>query len=129
MSYSPRCAHAYAHDRIVTLVCRHYFAEQRVLDPDQTFLPVVIGGSNIQCNSAPVQKNVAAFTLVLSALAGGLSAFTAPKLGSLSDRFGRKRLLVIASCGGIVNEAITILAAKYPDVLDYRFLILGSFFE
>ncbi|KAJ3568273.1 hypothetical protein NPX13_g6482 [Xylaria arbuscula] len=114
---------------IVTLVCRHYFAEQQVLDPDQTFLPAVIGGSNLQCNSAPVQKNVAAFTLVLSALAGGLSAFTAPKLGSLSDRFGRKRLLVIASCGGIVNEAITILAAKYPDVVDYRFLILGSFFD
>ncbi|KAI0514861.1 MFS general substrate transporter [Xylaria bambusicola] len=114
---------------IVTLVCRHYFAEQQVLDPDQTFLPVIIGGNNLQCNSAPVQKNVAAFTLVLSALAGGLSAFTAPKLGSLSDRFGRKRLLVIASFGGIVNETITILAAKYPDVIDYRFLILGSFFD
>lgn len=115
--------------RIVTLVCRHYFAEQQILDPDRTFLPVIIGGSNLQCNSAPVQKNVAVFTLVLSALAGGLSAFTAPKLGSLSDRYGRNRLLVIASCGGIVNETITILAAKYPDIVDYHFLILGSFFE
>ncbi|KAI0539315.1 major facilitator superfamily domain-containing protein [Xylaria digitata] len=114
---------------IVTLVCRHYFAEQQSLDPGSVILPVTIGGSNPQCNSAPVQKNVAAFTLVLSALAGGLSAFTAPKLGSLSDRYGRKRLLVIASCGGIVNETITILAAKYPDVIDYRFLILGSFFD
>ncbi|KAI1428235.1 MFS general substrate transporter [Xylaria sp. FL1777] len=114
---------------IVTLVCRHYFAERHVLDPDTPILPVIIGGSNQQCNSAPVQKNVAAFTLVLSALAGGLSAFIAPKLGSLSDRYGRKRLLVIASCGGIVNETITILAAKYPDVVDYRFLILGSFFD
>ncbi|KAI0914672.1 MFS general substrate transporter [Ustulina deusta] len=114
---------------IVTLVCRHYFAEQQILDPDRTFLPVIIGGSNLQCNSAPVQKNVAVFTLVLSALAGGLSAFTAPKLGSLSDRYGRNRLLVIASCGGIVNETITILAAKYPDIVDYHFLILGSFFD
>ncbi|KAI1279164.1 MFS general substrate transporter [Xylaria sp. FL0933] len=114
---------------IVTLVCRHYFAEQQTLDPDSTFLPVIIGDSNLQCNSAPVQKNVAAFTLVLSALAGGLSAFTAPKLGSLSDRYGRKRLLVIASFGGLVNETITILAAKYPDAVDYRFLILGSFFD
>ncbi|KAI0879433.1 MFS general substrate transporter [Hypoxylon argillaceum] len=114
---------------IVTLVCRHYFAEQENLDPSSTFLPVIIGGSNPQCNSAPVQKNVAAFTLVLSALAGGLSAFTAPKLGSLSDRYGRRRLLVVASCGGIMNEIITILAAKYPDVLDYRILILGSFFD
>ncbi|KAI0460179.1 MFS general substrate transporter [Xylaria acuta] len=111
---------------IVTLVCRHYFAEQRNLDSDST---ISLGGSYPQCNSAPVQKNVAAFTLVLSALAGGLSAFTAPKLGSLSDRYGRRRLLVVASCGGIVNEIITIITAKYPDVVDYRFLILGSFFD
>lgn len=72
---------------------------------------------------------MAAFTLVLSALAGGLSALSAPKMGSLSDRYGRTRLLVIASCGGILNEIITIFTAKYPDVIDYRFLILGSFFE
>ncbi|KAI8623877.1 MFS general substrate transporter [Xylariaceae sp. FL1651] len=116
-------------DLIVTLVCRRYFAEQQILDPGSIISPVTIGGNNPQCNSAPVQKNVAAFTLVLSALTGGLSAFTAPKLGSMSDRYGRKRLLVIASCGGIVNETITILAAKYPDVVDYRFLILGSFFD
>ncbi|KAI0863107.1 MFS general substrate transporter [Xylaria cubensis] len=111
---------------IVTLVCRHYFAEQQTLDSGNI---IAIGGSNPQCNSAPVQKNVAAFTLVLSALAGGLSAFTAPKLGSLSDRYGRRRLLVVASCGGIVNEIITIITAKYPDAVDYRFLILGSFFD
>ncbi|KAI0446773.1 MFS general substrate transporter [Xylaria telfairii] len=111
---------------IVNLVCRHYFAEQETPDSGS---PISLGGSYSQCNSAPVQKNVAAFTLVLSALAGGLSAFTAPKLGSLSDRYGRRRLLVIASCGGIVNEIITILTAKYSDVIDYRFLILGSFFD
>jgi len=94
-----------------------------------TILPVTIGESNPQCNTAAVQKNVAAFNLVLSALAGGLSAFTAPKLGSLSDRYGRTRLIVIASCGGLLNETITILAAKFPDVIDYRVLVLGSFFE
>ncbi|KAI0101647.1 MFS general substrate transporter [Nemania sp. FL0031] len=114
---------------IVTLVCRHYFAERQILDPSGALSPVTIGGSNPQCNTAPVQKNVAAFTLVLSALAGGLSAFTAPKLGSLSDRYGRRRLLVLTSCGGIMNEIITIFAAKYPDVLDYRILILGMFFD
>ncbi|KAI8954322.1 MFS general substrate transporter [Xylaria longipes] len=111
---------------IVNLVCRHYFAEQQTLDYGSS---ISIGGSYSQCNSAPVQKNVAEFTLVLSALAGGLSAFTAPKLGSLSDRYGRKRLLVVASCGGIMNEVITIITVKYPDVVDYRFLILGSFFD
>lgn len=119
----------YDTDRIVSLVCHRYFAERHILDPSVIVGPLILGEYDPKCNSAPVQKNVAEFTLVLSALAGGLSAFSAPKLGSLSDRYGRRRLLVIASCGGILNEMITILAAKYPDVIDYRILILGSFFE
>ncbi|KAI0164675.1 major facilitator superfamily domain-containing protein [Xylariaceae sp. FL1272] len=116
-------------DLIVTLICRRYYAEQQLLDPNAIFSPVIIGGNNPQCNSAPVQKRVATFTLVLSALVGGLSAFTAPKLGALSDRYGRKRLLVVASCGGIMNEIVTIFTAKYPDMIDYRFLIVGGFFD
>ncbi|KAI1814479.1 MFS general substrate transporter [Poronia punctata] len=114
---------------IVALVCRKYYADEGIAHPDTRLIPVTIGGGNPQCNSPAVQKNVAAFTLVFSALAGGLSAFSAPKLGSLSDRHGRKRLIVLASCGGIINEAITILAAKFPDVIDYRMLIFGAIFD
>ncbi|KAI1376231.1 MFS general substrate transporter [Hypoxylon crocopeplum] len=114
---------------IVDLVCRNYFTERQLHDPDFTFTPIVMGASNRQCNIAPVQKSVATFTLILSALTGALSAITAPKLGSLSDRYGRKRLTVIASCGGLVNEFITILAAKFPETVDYHWLIMGAFFD
>ncbi|KAI1073680.1 MFS general substrate transporter [Whalleya microplaca] len=114
---------------IVDLVCRSYFADRQVLDPAFTFTPVIMGADNPQCNIPAVQKNVATFTLVLSALAGGLSAITAPKLGSLSDRYGRKRLLVIASCGGVLNEIVTIFVAKFPETIDFHWLILGSFFD
>lgn len=69
------------------------------------------------------------FTLTLSVLTGVLSALTAPKLGSLSDRYGRTRLIVVASCGGVLNEIVTIFAAKYPNYIDYHWLILGSFFD
>ncbi|KAI5926676.1 major facilitator superfamily domain-containing protein [Camillea tinctor] len=114
---------------IVDLICRKYFTERQLLDPTFTFLPVVLGANNPQCNVPGVQKNVATFTLVLSALTGSLSAITAPKLGALSDRYGRKRLMVVASCGGLVNEVITILAAKFPEKIDYHWLILGAFFD
>lgn len=34
--------------------------------------------------------------------------------------------MALASCGGLCAEIITIFAAKYPEVVDYRWLILGS---
>ncbi|KAI0175740.1 MFS general substrate transporter [Hypoxylon sp. FL1284] len=114
---------------IVDLVCRNYFSDRQVLDPDFSFAPIIMGADNPQCNIPEVQKSVATFTLILSALTGALSALTAPKIGSFSDRFGRKRLMVISSCGGLANEVITILAAKYPQTVDYHWLILGAFFD
>ncbi|KAM0810516.1 putative Major facilitator superfamily (MFS) profile domain-containing protein [Seiridium cardinale] len=114
---------------IVDLVCKNYFADESLKDPAFTFAPVILGGENPQCNIPAVQKSVSIFTLTLSVLAGVLSALTAPKLGSLSDRYGRTRLITVASCGGVINEIITILAAKYPNYIDYHWLILGSFFD
>ncbi|RYP58816.1 hypothetical protein DL769_008791 [Monosporascus sp. CRB-8-3] len=114
---------------VVDLVCRQYFADRQLLDPTFTFTPVILGSDNPQCNVPGVQKDVATFTLVMSVLTGVLSAFTAPKLGSLSDRHGRKKLMVIASCGGVLNEIITILAARFPEAIDYKWLLLGSFFD
>ncbi|XXG94122.1 hypothetical protein Hte_000374 [Hypoxylon texense] len=115
--------------RIVDLVCRNYFSDRQILDPNFTFTPIIMGADNPQCNIPEVQKNVATFTLIMSALTGALSAVTAPKIGSWSDRYGRKRLMVIASCGGLVAEGITVLAARFPDVVDYHWLILGAFFD
>lgn len=114
---------------IVDLVCRNYFADESLKDPAFTFSPVILGAENPQCNIPAVQKNVSMFTLTLSVLTGVLSALTAPKLGSLSDRYGRTRLIVVASCGGVLNEIVTIFAAKYPNYIDYHWLILGSFFD
>ncbi|KAH9897178.1 MFS general substrate transporter [Xylariomycetidae sp. FL2044] len=114
---------------LVDLVCRQYFADRQVGDPTLSFAPVVMGADNPQCNIAPVQKQVSFLTLLISALTGALSALTAPKLGALSDRYGRKRLMVISSCGGLLGEAITILAAKYPEAVDYHWLLLGAFFD
>lgn len=67
--------------------------------------------------------------LVINMVTGILSAIIAPKLGHLSDRYGRTKLMSMASCGGIVTEVTTILCAKFPDAVDYRWLVLGSVFE
>lgn len=109
---------------IIDLVCRRYFADRE--HDGFHVLPVVPGANNPQCQIAEVQRNVATFTLILSVIVGSLSAFTAPRLGAASDRYGRKGIMVISSCGGLVGEIITILAAKYPDLIHYNWLILSA---
>lgn len=76
-----------------------------------------------------VQKSVASFSLALNVLTGILSSLTAPKLGSLSDRYGRKRMMIFCSIGGILSEIVTILAAKFPETVPYQWMLLGSFFD
>jgi MFS family permease len=99
------------------------------MNPDLQVSPVIPGTDNPQCRNAEVQKHVATFMLVMNLCTGLLSAYVAPRLGHLSDRYGRRRLLALASCGGLLGEAITILAAKFPQTVDYRWLILGSVFD
>jgi MFS family permease len=114
---------------IIDLVCKHYFADRSAADPTFTFTPVFLGGNNPQCLIPEVQKSVATFSMVLNVLTGTLSSLSAPKLGALSDRYGRRRLMVVCSIGGIAAEIITILAAKFPETVDYRWMILGAFFD
>ncbi|KND93116.1 Nitrilase and fragile histidine triad fusion protein NitFhit [Tolypocladium ophioglossoides CBS 100239] len=111
---------------ILDLVCQQYFADRTLIDPKH---PIVLGSDNPQCRIPGVQKDVAAFILVLNFVTGGLSAIVAPKLGHMSDRFGRTKLLALASCGGILGEMLTILAAKFPQTINYRWLVLGAVFD
>lgn len=66
------------------------------------------------------------FTLAINLLTGILSAITAPKLGQLSDRYGRRKLLALASCGGVVAEFIVIMCANFPWTFHYNWLLLGA---
>lgn len=113
---------------IFDLVCYKHFADKAAADPGFNFQPV-IGVDNPQCNTDEVEKKVAWLMMVINVLVGALSAVTAPKLGKLSDRYGRRRLLAIASAGGIINEGVTVLAANFPRAIDYRWLVLGAFFD
>lgn len=91
------------------------------------FAPVLLGEDNPQCRTIPeIQSLVSKFTLYLTIIIGALSAVMAPKLGSISDRHGRIKMLVLSSLGAFCGEIITILAAKYPDTVTYQWLLLGA---
>ncbi|KAK3353034.1 major facilitator superfamily domain-containing protein [Lasiosphaeria hispida] len=115
---------------IIALICKRYFTDRSAADPAFAFQPVIPGGNNPQCTETPeVLRLVAAFTMVLNILIGILSSLSAPKLGALSDRYGRKHMMALCSAGGVVSEIITIAAATYPESIHYNWLIFGAFFD
>lgn len=115
---------------ILALVCRRYLDEKSASDPSFIFAPVLLGAENPQCQRIPeVQSLATEFTLYTMVIAGTLSAITTPKLGALSDRYGRTKLLVISSIGLFISEIITILAFKYPETISYKWLLAGAVFD
>jgi MFS family permease len=123
---------------ILSLVCREYLVESNenhlLLKPSiigtLTLKPSLMDMDNEKCRQIPeVQASATKFMLALTIVAGMLSAVMAPKLGALSDRFGRLKLLIITSLGGFLGEIITILAGTYPDTIHYKWLLVGAVFD
>ena len=116
---------------ILELICREYINERQSVDPGFTMAPVNFanGGDNDQCRIPEVQARVSVFTLWGSLIAGIISAFTSPKLGALSDRYGRKSILIVTSVGTIAGEILTIIAATYPETFPVHLLLVGYAFE
>ncbi|KAF2803994.1 MFS general substrate transporter [Mytilinidion resinicola] len=110
---------------ILTLICREYMAEASRTDPQFSLLPVVFGDDNPQCRIPEVQKRVAQFTLYGSLISGLLSAITSPYLGALSDRHGRKPILILTTLGMLVGEVVTIFTATFPDTISVNWILLG----
>lgn len=113
---------------ILQLVCRQYIDEQASEHPGYTKLPAVDfgGGDNDQCRIPEVQSRVSMFTLWINLITGLISAFASPKLGALSDRYGRKKIIVITSIGTILGEVITIVAASHPETFNVEWLLVGA---
>jgi len=112
---------------ILSLVCREYLAERSSLDPSLSYQePSLLDSDNPQCRIPEVQSLVTKFALYMSLLTGILSSIMSPRMGALSDRYGRVKFLVITSLGGLMMEVITILAGRYPDTVHYRWILAGS---
>ncbi|KAF2675567.1 MFS general substrate transporter [Microthyrium microscopicum] len=114
---------------ILSLICREYYSDQ-ALDPDHSVNTPRLGGSvPDECRTPEVSARVATFTLQLSLISGILSAIIAPKLGALSDRYGRRKIMMITNAGSLCGEIITIFAATYPETFNVHVIFIGSFID
>lgn len=104
------------------LVCEEYYASQ---DPDPISGPLDPGQQPDRCRTDAVSARSSLFLLYASLVAGILTAITSPKLGALSDRYGRKNLMIFTTSGALVGEILTILAAKYPETVHVNWILVG----
>ena len=114
---------------MLNLICQDYLSDRSQKDPTFTFMPIIMGADNPQCQIPEVQARVSTFTLYIMVIAGLLSAFASPKLGAFSDRYGRRKVIAFSTSGMLITEIITILAATYPETMSYRWMLLGSAFD
>lgn len=87
------------------------------------------GGENPQCRIPEVQALVSKFTLYANLITGLISAVISPKLGELSDRYGRVPMISLTTLGLLFSELITIIVATYPDTFSVKWILLGYFFD
>jgi MFS family permease len=111
---------------VLSLICREYLQDKALNDPNFTFAPVLLAEDNPQCQIPEIQALSTKFMLYVGLISGILAAITSPKIGSLSDRYGRKPMLVFTSMGALLSEITFILCAKFPDQIHYSWVLLGS---
>lgn len=111
---------------IQDLICRDVLSDRSMKNPSFSFAPIHPGGGNSQCDDDnEVQQRTALFSLWISLISGVFSAIVSPHLGSLSDRIGRKPVIVCATFGAFVGEFITIIVGSNPDKFSVNWLMVG----
>lgn len=111
---------------VLNLICHNYLKHQSLVDPDYIFSLDTVDD---RCRIPEVQSRVSVFKLAMSAISGSLAAVVAPKLGELSDRYGRTPMIVWINTGMIIMEIITILAAQFPDTISVYWILVGAMFD
>jgi MFS family permease len=113
---------------ILSLICREYYSSQ---SPNPISIADIGLGNDIDpmCREPAVTARVSVFSLVTSLISGILSAIIAPKLGALSDRYGRRPIMMICTTGTLCGEIITIIAASIPQTFNVKWIFLGSFLD
>ena len=105
---------------ITDLICREYYSSRALNTLDNQ------EDDSDMCASPVIESRVGSFMLAANLLAGLLSAVTSPKIGALSDRYGRKPLLCFTVVGALVGELFTLLPATFPDMLSVYWILVGS---
>ncbi|KAF2996072.1 hypothetical protein E8E13_004157 [Curvularia kusanoi] len=111
---------------IMDLVCEEYYA---TLNSNGDPISGPMDPGTDKCQNDAVSSRSSLFLLYGSLCSGLLAAITSPKIGALSDRFGRKTFMVLNTAGMLLGEVLTILAAKFPETVHVNWILVGYALE
>lgn len=76
-----------------------------------------------------IQARASRLALAINLCTGLISAVTAGRYGALSDRIGRRPVILIALCGTVLNDCIVILMTKFWKYLGIEFFLVGAILD
>ncbi|KAK9377802.1 major facilitator superfamily domain-containing protein [Lipomyces chichibuensis] len=125
---------------ILTLVCREYYAQEQGMSTPTAIQLVarlatndavrtLEGDVNEMCQVAEVHASASTVTMWVGLLTGLLGTATSAWLGALSDRIGRRPVLLIGVLGPFLADFTIILAAKWSNLKSYNLYFLAAFFD
>jgi len=109
---------------IIDLICDQYYDSLEIDSNSGSILSDID-----RCQNDIVSSRSSLFLLYAGLCSGMLSALISPKIGALSDRYGRKKFMVFNTCGALFGEVLTILAAKYPSTIHVNWILVGYCLE
>jgi MFS family permease len=113
----------------LALVCHQRYAPSSSQPNSQTGQLTLMEELELCLGDKNAQADVSRLIVYCQFTAGILSAITAPILGSLSDRIGRKPILALSTTGILLYNAVMLLILRYPDAIDVRWVLVGYAIE
>ncbi|KAK9372198.1 major facilitator superfamily domain-containing protein [Lipomyces chichibuensis] len=108
------------------LVCRAYYVEQGM---DSEAGISIMGEMANDCQIPAVHSRVSQLNIWISLIHSLTGALLVPKLGQLSDRLGRRSILMLSAVGPFVSEIMLILIARSNFIYSYRLIPLAYIVE
>lgn len=108
-------------DVMLNLICRDEYGLHE--SPESSVL------ADPRCRETPVAQKVASFTSYAAIVTQCLGILVIPKMADISDRIGRRPILIWSAIACAMNDALRVACLRYPQTLSYWWLLMAYFVQ